>query len=301
MVALVSLFFLFPPTGFLWALQISNYTIHWMLFCLLGGIIALFLGFERLLYFCFISSGVMAFFLMNSFNTELKLNGFSSPNALNVLFVNPTLGEDAFQRLSSSLLNKNPDIIILEEFTPDLTEAITPWAEKFPYQYSMPRIDPLGKAVLSKFPISVPQINEILDLPVLTIQVINPQNDSFQLMIVNHLPPVTLMAYQRLTLFLDKLSDVIRNGENNFILVADFNVVPWSRELRNFRQNSGLMASRMDNTVSGPSYKSMDILNNFSLEIMYSKNLECSQVELLKDSKNIPVGVLARYQEKFVF
>lgn len=301
LIVVISLFFMFPPEGYLWAKQISIYAIHWMLLCLLGGTIALFIGRERLLYTFYISSGIMAFFLMNSYNTELNINRFSSPDALNILFMNPTLGNQPLDRLLESSIKRNPDIMVIEEFTPDHSKQLAVLGDSYPHRYLFARIDPLGKAILSKFPLSSPKNEEVLGLPVISMFVTNPENDSFELMVVNHLPPITLIAYQKLNKFLDELAILMKMGYPNFILVADFNMVPWSRELRNFRHFSGLMASRKDNTIMSPSYKSMDFLNNFNLEIMYSRNLECAHTVIVNDSTGIPLGIMAKYQKKFVF
>ncbi|MBK9108950.1 MAG: endonuclease/exonuclease/phosphatase family protein [Saprospiraceae bacterium] len=297
----VSLFFVSPPEGFLWAKLISNYAIHWMLFCLLGGVITLFIEHEKLLYTFMICSALMAFYLMNSFNTDLKLAKFSSPNAIQLAFINPTLSNDDKIKMLQFVFKKAPDVIILQEFTPDMLEWVKAYQQEYPYQYLLPRIDPLGKAILSKFNLSSPNEFELMDNPVLNLYITSSQNDSFQIIVCNHLPPITLMAYRKLNQFLTALSNTLSNAHQNLILVADFNIVPWSRELRIFRNNSGLVASRRDNADTGPETGNLDILNTASMELMYSKNLECSYFEVIVDSFGNPFGIMGRYQKKFVF
>lgn len=301
LIVAMSLFFIFPPEGFLWAKKYSNYAIHWMLICLLGGIITLFIENERLLYTFMVCSGLVAFYLMNSFNTDLKLASFASPNSIQIAFINPTLSSGIKTEVLKMLDKKNADVIIMEEFTPDLVEMAGQVQNLYPHQYLLPRIDPLGKAVLSKFLLSSQSEFELLDNPLINLYITNSRNDSFQIVVSNHLPPITLMAYRKLNQFLEALSNALSGAHKNLILVADFNIVPWSKELREFRSNSGLVASRRDNADFGPETGYLDILKAESMELMYSKNLECSYFEIITDTFGNPIGIIGRYQKKIVF
>ncbi len=296
----VSALFLFPP-DFLIAKQISNFAIHWMLICLLAGILALFLNNELYLFACFISCGIMAFYLMNSFNTELKISRLASPNSIELLFANPTLSNDDGKLTLARIIRCNADVVLLEEFTPNWIAEVEAIRSYYPYQIRIPRADPLGKAILSKYPLLSNTQHEFASNPVLHVALLNKHNDSFQIIVSNSLPPITMSSFRSLDLFLDSLSAELQKSLSNVILAANFNVVPWSRELRKFRVQTGLMSSRRDNTDAVSQSGSMDILNVPNMEVYYSGDLECAGFQLLSDTKGNPIGVLGRYQHKIEF
>jgi endonuclease/exonuclease/phosphatase (EEP) superfamily protein YafD len=296
-IVIISLLFLFPP-DFLLAKQFSEYAIHWLVICLLIGILSLFLGNEKFLYTGFIASGILAFYLMNSFNTDLRLANFNNGNAVTVLFANLTLGSDEEEKTINALYQKDADIIVLEEFTPNMVAYLQKLKVRYPYQFMLPRIDPYGKAFISKLRIQNHQTSELFGIPVLELKLIFGFNEPLNLLIVNSLPPLTMKSYQDLSFFLDSLASRIHSELESTILAANFNLVPWSRELRNFRIKGNLISSRRDNT-DGTNYATgFGILNAPNNEIFYSKNLECSMFHVIKDSKSNPIGLYGRYQKK---
>ncbi len=296
-IATMSLLFLFPP-NFLLAKQFSEYAIHWMIICLIIGVIALFLGNEKFLYTCFTASGMLAFFLMNSFNTDLRLANFNNTNAITVLFANISLGSDDDEKTMGALYQKDADIIILEEFTPDMVSLLQKIKTRYPYQYMLPRIDPYGKAVISKLSFKNHHNFDLFGIPVMELELTTNISDKLNLLVANSLPPLTMNSYQNLSFFLDSLAGRIEEHPDNTILTANFNLVPWSRELRNFRIKASLISSRRDNTESATNTSGFGILNTPNNEIFYSKNLECSMFHIIKDSKSNTIGLYGRYQRK---
>ncbi|MCC6753472.1 MAG: endonuclease/exonuclease/phosphatase family protein [Saprospiraceae bacterium] len=296
----VSIIFLFPP-DLLIAKLFSSYAVHWMLFCLLAGIVSLFMGYERLLYTCFICTGVLAFYLMNSFNTDLKFSKLSRPNSIQVLFANPTLSTDRLDETMEHLLGQGADLIILEEFTPVGVELATHGRSDYPHQYLLPRADTQGKGVLSKLPLIGARQQEWMGNLVVDFGVTIPGSDTLHVCISTHLPPITMDGYRKLGSFLDTLAGELSRTTSRQLLVANFNLVPWSRELRNFRRLSGLKASRRDNADAGQANSPIDILNAPNFELMYSNDLECTGYSTVVDSSGKTIGLVGRYQHKFGF
>jgi endonuclease/exonuclease/phosphatase (EEP) superfamily protein YafD len=288
----MSLLFLFPP-DFLLAKQFSEYAIHWMVICFITGILALFLENEK-----FLSSGVIAFYLMNSFNTDLRLANFNNTNAITVLFANLTLGDDDEEKALSSIYLKDADVMIFEELTPEEVPLLQKLKARYPYQFMLPRVDPLGKAVISKLKFQSHLSYEIYDVPVLQLNLVNDFADSFNIIVVNCLPPLTMKTYQIVSRFLDSFAIRIHSNYQNVIVAANFNLVPWSREQRNFRIQAGLISSRRDNTEGGTNTNALGILSAPNNEIFYSKDLECSMFHVINDSKSKQLGLYGRYQKK---
>jgi len=296
----VSIMFIFPPS-FLLMYKFSDYAIHWMLLCLLIGIVSLFIGNEKFLYSCFISTGILAFFLMNSFNTDLRLTKLNNPASISLLFVNLTFTNDAIDHSLQSIYGLDPDILVLEELSPDNIEKLQSTRSRYPYQTMLPRIDPLGKAVLSKFPFYEESSFGIFGNPILNLGLKNQLNDSFKILVSNSLPIETSNSFSKMNQFLDSLCSKIKKDFPNVILTANFNLVPWSRELRNFRIKTGLMASRRDNNEGISNAKTLSIFNTPNNEIFYSRSLECSYFKVLLDSEGNELGLYGRYQKRVPF
>jgi endonuclease/exonuclease/phosphatase (EEP) superfamily protein YafD len=293
----MSLLFLFPP-DYLLAKQFSEYAIHWMILCLVIGIIALFFGNERFLYTGFITCGIIAFYLMNAFNTDLRLANFNNSNSFTVLFANLTLGNDEEEKTLSAMYQKDADVLVIEELTPDKVSMIQKMKLRYPHQFMLPRIDPLGKAVLSKFNFHHQHNYDIKGIPVLELNIMNDSKDSFNLVVANCLPPITMSSYQNVTGFLDSLAIHIKNKNQNVIVAANFNLVPWAREVINFRVNAGLNSSRRDNAEGSSNKNAFGIFNPPNNEIFFSRGLECSLLHVVNDSKGNQIGLYGRYQKK---
>lgn len=295
-VCVSSLFLL--PIEMLIAKQISSYAIHWMFICLIAGIAALFFGREMIMYTCFVCAGVLSFFLMNSFNTTLKLPSNSNTQSIEVVFANLSLSTDKATIALNSIMQTDADVVILEEFTPSVLNQLDQLKWSYPHRYVLPRMDPFGKAVLSKHPV-FNQSQEIKsNIPYITFGVAHEGWDSFYFFVVNTPPPITMGSFRELNIFLDSLATDIHRQDNKLLVAADFNLVPWSRELRNFKINSGLEASRRDNTDATVGNKTIDLLNAANTEIYLSNLLECYSFNVISDTKGNPIGISGKYQEK---
>lgn len=225
----------------------------------------------------------------------------TSPNAIQLAYLNPAVSKNSLEEILELVDQKNADVIVIEEFTPELVSEVIKFKSRFPHQFLLPKSDALGKAILSKFELANKSEYELLENTLISLYTTNSRNDSFQIMISSHLPLITMMSYRKLNQFLEELSIKLVNAYQNFILVANFNLVPWSRELRKFRDVSGLITSRRDNADRNSKAGNLDILNTTTMEVMYSKNLECSYFEVILDSHDNPLGIIGRYQLKFKF
>ncbi len=299
-ILLITAMFLFPP-GFLVAHTFSEYAIHWMLFCLLVGVISLFLGSEKLMYSCFFSSGIIAFFLMNSFNTDLKIANLNSPAAISLMLVNLNLSSDSIPQCLNTIYETDPDIIVLEELLPEHVSQLQSTRLHYPYQSMLPRVDALGKAVLSKFPFYDEFSFGIFGNPILNLGLTNKLLDSFNILVANTPAPSNGNTLYQLNTYLDSLGSKINQERSNVILAANFNRVPWSREIRNFKLKSILNSSRRDNNEGISGTKTFSILNTPNSEIFYSKSLECSYFKVILDSEGHELGLYGRYQKRVPF
>ncbi|MDQ3141174.1 MAG: endonuclease/exonuclease/phosphatase family protein [Bacteroidota bacterium] len=297
LIILLSLLFLYPPEILL-VKQLSGYTIHWMFFCLLLGLLFLILGLDRLLYVCFICCGVLSLFLLKSYNSNLNLAHFNSLHAVSVLFVNPSLSNDTHDEIISLIEKSHADLVIIEEFTPEWLNLVQALNKNYPYQVEQLRIDPYGKCILSRFPLENKKIIDAKGIPVLIAEMITEGKDRFLIGALNLIPAITMHDYQKLLAFIDVLSNSLTKLNPHQIIAANFNINPWSSELSTFKIKNNLESSRRDNNDGHDEGQLRNIFNVPKNEIYFNKKMECSMLRILHDGHGLAIGIMGRYQLK---
>ena len=291
-VILATLCFLFPIEQYFFK-SLRFYANHWLAACLFIGIVGLFMKDHLFLYTGFICAGALSFYLMKSFNDNLRLPEVNKQKAFSIVLTNAALISDAPEEYLLKIIDESADVILFEEFTPDwhkITNRL--FRNNYPYIVRNARIDPLGKAIFSKWPIYRYDRLEEAGNPYL-MTCLQVRSDTIWFLQSSFLPPVTLRNYERLGVFLDSLRIRIRslNGEH-LINSINYHIAPWSTELLNFKQSATLQTSRRDNMASGTS----NFLHVPFFDVLFSEKLECSQFNTLQDESNHTYGILGQYQ-----
>lgn len=293
LICLITLLFVLP-FDFILIKKISPYAIYWMYFCLFFGISCLMFNLTHLLYVSFSCCGIIALFLLTSFNSSIRFSNEESFNSVSIVFINPTLGNEDLTSNVFLFQQLNPDIICIEELTPDWVDFGLKNKTKYPYQTTLLRVDPLGKGIYSKLPfIHVDTLN-YQNKPILLCTIQNENKDSVCIGVCNTPPPLTLRDFQRLTIYLDSFAIYLQKRPKLQLIATNLNIVPWSSEFRRFKTNSNLFSSRRDNN-EGINSSFFSIPNN---EILFSNLVECTSFSVIQDSKNKTIGIFGKYQFK---
>ena len=93
LICLITLLFVLP-FDFILIKKISPFAIYWMYFCLFLGICCLMFNLTDLLYVSFSCCGLIALFLLTSFNSSIRFSNEESFNSVSIVFINPTLGNE---------------------------------------------------------------------------------------------------------------------------------------------------------------------------------------------------------------
>ncbi|MEP7194951.1 MAG: endonuclease/exonuclease/phosphatase family protein [Saprospiraceae bacterium] len=296
---LVTCIFIFPPE-YLLAKQFSKYAVHWMFLCLIIGIACMFLNLENLLFTSFGCSGILATLLLYSYNSSINLADEKIKESISIEFINPTISTDDFDKTFSLLLRQDPDVLVLEEVTPEWRWITEELSEKYKFSVVLSRVDPFGKAIFSKFKFEQIDTLEYKNNPIIIANARVNDNKIIQISAANALPSITMTDFNKLNLYLEKLSKVILSNKLPLILSANFNLVPWSKELRDFKLQTDLNSSRRDNNDGSALKTIWSFFNIPKNEIFYSKELECSEFKEIYDSNLNTIGLFGRYQFKRV-
>jgi len=291
----ISTLFLFPPE-YLFVKQIAKYATYWMFACLAIGILFMFLDINWILYIAFGCAGFLALFLQLSFNTSIKFASENSDLSISVLFANPSLSTDDRDNTFRILDSIQADLVIFEELTPEWRELTNLFVKNYPSNITIFRIDPMGKGIFSKKSFQEVDTISIYNNPVILAHLKNSENQDFIVGICNSTPPFTLHDYNKLNLFLDTLSHALNLSLSPKILATNLNIEPWSRELREFRNQTNLMSSRRQNNEGLNNKTLLSVFNAPNGEIIFSKDFECSYFNVITDSNGNPIGILGKYQ-----
>lgn len=238
---------------------------------------------------------IFSLVLQLSFNTSIKFASENSDLSISVLFANPSLSTDDRDNTFRILDSIQADLVIFEELTPEWRELTNLFVKNYPSNITIFRIDPMGKGIFSKkFPGSgyhfhLQQSGNIGPFK-------NSENQDFIVGICNSTPPFTLHDYNKLNLFLDTLSHALNLSLSPKILATNLNIEPWSRELREFRNQTNLMSSRRQNNEGLNNKTLLSVFNAPNGEIIFSKDFECSYFNVITDSNGNPIGILGKYQ-----
>lgn len=201
---------------------------------------------EKLMLLSFGACAALAFFLKSSFfetiyypavkpNTpSIKLNYYSTENIPD------------FEVLSSSVDTTHPDIISIQEVTPDWAYVVQEaFAEKYPYYKVYPRLDFYGTAIFSKYPFVGVDTFHYEEIPNLVCTVrIDTMQTYITLMSTYTNPPVSNDAVKRIGKHLQYNAEYIRNNPYPIIAFGNYHLPPWMQEILRFRDSSRLLNSR---------------------------------------------------------
>ena len=82
------------------------------------------------------------------------------------------------------------------------------------------------------------------------------------------------------------------------IISANFNLVPWDKQMRDFKLNTKLNSSRRDQNDGSNNSQIWNVLNVPMNEIFYSQELECAAFKEIVDFKGNSIGLYGKYQLK---
>ncbi len=163
---------------------------------------------------------------------------------LTVASVNLLCGRGATDTLFSWAQSTKPDLIGIQEFTPELEVVQERARDLYPHWVTKPAPGTTGIALASVHPIvqsrflyaraDLPQIEAVVDV----------EGRHLRVFVVHTFPPLSSTSVRMNQSFLTQLSASIRESREPVLVIGDFNLTPWSECFRSFRATSGLSDGR---------------------------------------------------------
>ncbi len=294
LIILGALVCVFPPDFFIFKMS-ARFAVQIMLSYLALGLIFLSFKSYKLMFTSFACCAGLCLFLKYTTNSDLALAAPSNEEAISIAHFNVSASDD-YDFIIDEILKADADLISLQEVTPDwgivLKESLI---EKYPYSKTVVRFDPFGLAIYSKLPFSnidtfvcdnVPNIFGTLKL--------EESNREICFITSHALPPFYTSDYQKLRKHLRRIASFSNESDCPVITMGDYNAVPWSYEIQDFRSVSNLSDSRRGFFPN--SNGSFSIFQLPSDHIFYSNQLKCIHFEDMEHTEAGHLGVKGAYQ-----
>lgn len=188
------------------------------------------------------------FLVLNSWSlVELyeSPNNTSAPEKTNLTLmqVNVDKSNRNFEILTSYIRTKKPDVVAVEEYTPECDRALRQALPEYRYVVTEPRTDYFGIALYSKIQI----VSSRLFTPKVVgpgepaiISTVRKNNQLFQIVAVHVYAPHRPQEMQLRDEQLRQIADAVKLIQRPTILLGDLNTTPWSSTLNHFLSCLGL-------------------------------------------------------------
>jgi len=287
LIVLTTIVVMFPPNmSFL--KKGAEYAVFIMLGFLLFGMLFMVLDKKKLMLVSLSCTAILCIFLKSSSNNNLIFPARNNSPIVSIAHVNLSYIDQGYEELLRLIGELNPDIISFQEVTPDWDFILkSNLGQKYQSKYSLVRFDTYGMAIYSQKKFTkvdtfmyknIPNIRSEFDMGGTSINILSSYL----------LPPLNKSATENMVNQLALISNKAKEIESPSFAIGDYNLVPWSNEIREFREATNLGFSRRNIAIS-----------KFRIphdHIMYSKHLECIDFQELEDEKLNHIGIYGIYQ-----
>jgi endonuclease/exonuclease/phosphatase (EEP) superfamily protein YafD len=226
-------------------------------------------------------------------------NAAAAGPVLDVLTVNLYWGNRNLDDILSLLKTPHPpDLVSIDELTPQVDAALEALESEYPYRYTLPARGAFGIGILSRYPLVDPMIRPLFGRPAIDSRVELPWGRA-RFIAVHLMPPMDRDASARRNRQLDALAAMVAETEEPLIVCGDFNLSPYSPFFTRFTDASALRDTRWRGgfDYSWPSF--MPVLGIPLDHCLIRGPLETKSVDRLEPngSDHYPVRVRLLWQD----
>jgi endonuclease/exonuclease/phosphatase (EEP) superfamily protein YafD len=169
-------------------------------------------------------------------------DGTSPALKMALMNVNSVRGDP--DQVLAFLQKENPDLILLEEITPEWMQRLAPVLDEYPNQQVNTRNDNFGMGLFSRVEPTVARLKYWGSAGVPSIVAsMEVDGHPFTLMATHPLPPAGAVYSRLRNEQLMEVADFAATIQGPLILIGDLNCSPWSPQYRRFIDRCGLLNS----------------------------------------------------------
>ena len=165
--------------------------------------------------------------------------------ALKFVYANLLSTNDDFDRLLTLIEAEQPDLIFLQEFSPQWQTATKPLHASYPVSYVQPRDDNFGIAMFSRVPLASASHVDSPPLGYPTLIATASVNGAELTLVSSHpMIPVGRDNFAARNEQLASLAELVSAIDGPIMLLGDLNATIWDRYYRQFEVDTGLRNAR---------------------------------------------------------
>ena len=277
----LTLFAVYTPEQFLFK-RLANYGAQIMIGCLVLGLSFMAIRDPKSMWVSLACCGILCLHL----RTREPFYPIKYGTFFTIAHTNLENSSD-YEQTINALINSNPDIIAFQNIDPNWDWALKEkLSDIYPYETTIISLGVYNPAVYSKYPFveidtfhykDAPNIHGCVEIDGNKVHFISSMT----------MPPVDMNAYKEIDQHLTSIAAVSSKIKAPVIVLGDYNVATYSREMSALRTKGGLTDSRTNQTLIGES--------PFD-HILYSKELECTNFVSVNEEGNNKIGIMGTYQ-----
>lgn len=178
-------------------------------------------------------------------NLQASANIESGAEGVDIVALNVNYRNDEYARVAGYLRDRNPDIIVLAEFTPAWRDGLAYLGKSHPYQLSDPRPDQWGLAIFSRLPLVDAQLIELAQTDAMHARFIVALGTmQLEIFAVHLFSPTSSGQARDRNLQLEDLADRVKGSPHQHLVIGDMNLTPFSPYFDRLLDQSGLRDAR---------------------------------------------------------
>ncbi|MGB5255655.1 MAG: endonuclease/exonuclease/phosphatase family protein [Woeseiaceae bacterium] len=165
--------------------------------------------------------------------------------SIKLMTANVLSRNEQYDRLVTLIDTERPDVIFLQEVSPQWVAALEAIRDDYPFSYAQPRYDNFGIAVYSRLPLDTVTHVDSPPLAYPTIvATITLDQKPLTLINTHATVPLNRAGFEARNHQLESIAGLVNSADGNVILSGDFNTAMWSPAYRALEDATGLRNAR---------------------------------------------------------
>ena len=195
--------------------------------------------------------GLNAYFVVPWYLPAGMLPGETAKNAgdygdpITILHANVRRSNSDTTRFVELVNSEQPDLLVMQEATPEWLAALGAIRSSYPYKVEEPRDDPFGIALFSKFPLDRTAViaSDPLGFPDIVARALIG-GKRLNIISTHPMPPIGSFNYGARNLQLDAVAKLAARTPAPLVVIGDLNITMWADHYRKFEEASSLANAR---------------------------------------------------------
>jgi len=207
----------------------------------------------------------------------------TSNESIKIMQFNVLVNNYRYAATIEQIKKENPDFISFQEVSDDWANALELGLGKdYPYFQVVRHPDESqGLAIFSKHPMRALQYHEWSGTANLSGQLLIGE-EAVNFLSLHTRSPMTKEKWQTRNQHIDAAADFVAAQKGEFLVLGDFNTVPWDQQLSKFRKKTQLKDSRKKLTPTFPAWGPKYVAQIPIDYIFHSKGISCQSLDSVK-------------------